>query len=93
MQGDHIKYQYEVIELLGRGSFGQVIKVFDHKHKEYVALKIIRSLKKFRTQAKVEIKLLDYMTENRGSDYNIMDIKEHFKFRRHTVKSYLSNNV
>lgn len=85
IQGDHINYQYEVIEMLGRGSFGQVIKVFDHKHKEYVALKIIRSLKKFRDQAKVEIRLLEYMTDNKGNDYNIMDLRKHFKFRRHTV--------
>lgn len=38
---DHIQYRYEVLEPLGKGSFGQCLKCFDHKNKEYVALKII----------------------------------------------------
>jgi dual specificity tyrosine-phosphorylation-regulated kinase 2/3/4 len=44
---DHIAYRYEIIETLGKGSFGQVLKCFDHKKKEYVAVKIIRSKKRF----------------------------------------------
>lgn len=38
---DHIQYRYEVLELLGKGSFGQVLKCLDHKTKEQVALKIL----------------------------------------------------
>lgn len=40
---DHIAYRYEIISVLGQGSFGQVIKVIDHKNKKYLALKIIRN--------------------------------------------------
>ena len=40
---DHIAYWYEVKDFLGKGSFGQCVKCFDHKTKEYVALKIIRN--------------------------------------------------
>ena len=43
---DHIAYRYEVVDLLGKGSFGQVVKAYDHKNKEYVALKIIRNKKR-----------------------------------------------
>ena len=43
---DHIAYRYEIIETLGKGSFGQVLKCFDHKKKEYVAVKVIRSKKR-----------------------------------------------
>jgi len=44
---DHIGYRYEVMSFLGKGSFGQALKCFDHKLKEFVALKIIRNKKKF----------------------------------------------
>lgn len=43
---DHIGYRYEILETLGKGSFGQVLKCFDHKKKEHVAVKIIRSKKR-----------------------------------------------
>lgn len=33
---DHIAYRYEVLEFLGKGSFGQALKCFDHKSNEYV---------------------------------------------------------
>lgn len=40
---DHIGFRYELIERLGSGSFGDVVKAYDHKNKEYVAVKIIKS--------------------------------------------------
>ena len=65
--------------------FGKVIKAYDHKKSEYVAIKIIRNQSKFHTQAKVEVKLLEYIKANNGSTYNIADITTHFTFRNHVV--------
>ncbi|KAJ3120195.1 Dual specificity tyrosine-phosphorylation-regulated kinase 2 [Nowakowskiella sp. JEL0407] len=58
---DHIGYRYEIVSLLGKGSFGQVVKCFDHKEKRHVALKIIRNKKRFEKQGTVEVKVLDKM--------------------------------
>ena len=54
-KGDSIAYRYEVISELGRGAFGRVFKVFDHKKKDKLALKIIKNVPKLNTQSKVEI--------------------------------------
>lgn len=56
---DHLAYRYEIIDILGKGSFGQVLHCRDHCTGESVAIKIIRNKKRFHHQALVEIKILD----------------------------------
>lgn len=83
-QGDHVAYRYEIIGLLGKGSFGQVIKAFDYKRNETVALKILRNKKRFQKQGTVEIKVLDRLRSKDPSDRsNIVKMKNCFVFRRH----------
>jgi len=45
-EGQHIAYRFEVTNGLGKGSFGQVFKCFDHKNQEFTALKILRNKKR-----------------------------------------------
>jgi dual specificity tyrosine-phosphorylation-regulated kinase 2/3/4 len=61
--GDHIIYRYEVVGMLGKGSFGQVAKVYDYKYNRMVALKIIRNKHKYHQQALIEAKLLDFLSK------------------------------
>lgn len=65
---DHIFYRYEIVQMLGKGSFGQVLKCLDHKTNEYVAVKIIRNKRRFRAQAAVEVKILVHISENDPDD-------------------------
>ena len=60
---DHIRYRYEVIDVLGKGSFGQVLQCRDHCTGEMVAIKIIRNKKRFHHQALVEIKVLENLVK------------------------------
>ena len=46
MLHDHLVYRYEILEVLGKGSFGQVVKCYDHKTDLMVAVKLIRNKKR-----------------------------------------------
>jgi dual specificity tyrosine-phosphorylation-regulated kinase 2/3/4 len=61
--GDHLAYRYEVVDVLGKGSFGQVVRCIDHKTGILVAVKIIRNKKRFHQQALVEVNILKKIRE------------------------------
>ena len=63
VEGDHLAYRYEVVDLLGKGSFGQVVRCIDHKTGILVAVKIIRNKKRFHQQALVEVNILQKLKE------------------------------
>ncbi|XP_064652736.1 dual specificity tyrosine-phosphorylation-regulated kinase 4-like isoform X2 [Lineus longissimus] len=82
--GDHLVYRYEIQEVLGKGSFGQVIKAYDHKTDALVAIKIIRNKKRFHHQALVEVKILDALRrKDKDNQYNTIHMGEYFYFRNH----------
>ena len=86
---DHLAYRYEVIEILGKGSFGQVCRCFDHRNKEFVALKIIRNKKRFHHQATVEVRILQTLVENDPDDsHNVVHMREFFPFRHHLCLTF-----
>ncbi|KAI7901912.1 uncharacterized protein BX663DRAFT_512802 [Cokeromyces recurvatus] len=81
---DHLDYRYEVLELMGKGSFGQVLKCFDHRTSQTVAVKIIRNKKRFHTQALVEVKILENLiTWDAEDKHNNVRMLGHFVFRNH----------
>lgn len=63
VNGDHLLYRYEIIDILGKGSFGQVVRCIDHKTGGLVAIKIIRNKKRFHQQALVEVDILKKLRE------------------------------
>ena len=81
---DHIAYRFEVLGTVGKGSFGQVMKCYDNKNKEMVALKIIRNKKRFHHQALVEVKVLKHLKDkDPNGTSNIIHLKDYFYFRNH----------
>jgi dual specificity tyrosine-phosphorylation-regulated kinase 2/3/4 len=84
VKNDHIAYRYEILNLLGKGSFGQVCECFDHKKKEKIALKVIKNKPKFHHQAAIEVKVLHCLREHDQEDSrNIIRMKNYFSFRNH----------
>lgn len=92
--GDHIAFRYEIIGIIGSGSFGTVVKCFDHKYKEEVAVKVIRNRKNFHKQGAVEVKVLGKLRETDQDDqYNIVKMKNSFVFRQHLVITFELLNI
>ncbi|RWS29151.1 serine/threonine-protein kinase minibrain-like protein [Leptotrombidium deliense] len=69
--GEKFLERFEIDSLIGKGSFGQVVKAYDHEEQCHVAIKIIKNKKPFLNQAQIEVKLLEMMNnyECNGSIY------------------------
>lgn len=82
--GDHISFRYEVLKVIGKGSFGQVVKCLDHKTGQNIAIKLIRNKKRFHHQAVIEVKILEHINENdRNDDKFIVRMVDYMYFRNH----------
>ncbi|XP_008543660.1 probable serine/threonine-protein kinase dyrk2 isoform X1 [Microplitis demolitor] len=88
---DHISYRYEILEVIGKGSFGQVIRALDHKTGQHIAIKIIRNKKRFHHQALIEVRILDHLRKkdlDADSQHNVIHMLEYFYFRNHLCISF-----
>ncbi|KAK9653379.1 serine/threonine protein kinase, CMGC, dual-specificity [Aspergillus fumigatus] len=82
--GDHLAYRYEVLDVLGKGSFGQVVRCIDHKTGALVAVKIIRNKKRFHQQALIEVNLLQKLKEwDPHRRHSVVNFTQSFYFRGH----------
>lgn len=82
VKGNHLWYRYEIIESLGKGAFGEVLKWFDHKEKEEVAIKILKNSSENYEQGMNEVNILKYIKDHDPDDVrNIIKLKDSFIFR------------
>jgi dual specificity tyrosine-phosphorylation-regulated kinase 2/3/4 len=81
---DHLKYRYEVLSVIGNGSFGVVYKCLDWKTKEEYAVKILRNKEKFHKQGRIEIDILKVLnaTSKKEAQF-VVEMKDSFVFRNH----------
>lgn len=81
---DHVAYRYEVLKVIGKGSFGQVVKAYDHKNHMHVALKMVRNEKRFHRQAQEEVRILEHLRkQDKDNTMNIIHMLDSFTFRNH----------
>lgn len=86
---DHVAYRYEILKVIGKGSFGQVVKAYDHKMQCHIALKIVRNEKRFHRQAAEEIRILEHLRkQDKENTMNIIHMLESFQFRNHICMTF-----
>ena len=76
--------EYEVLEFLGRGTFGQVVKCWKRHTNELVAVKISKDHPSYKKQAEIEVNILNLLMREDSEEYNFVRAIECFTHRNHT---------
>ena len=75
---------YEVLEFLGRGTFGQVVKAWKRGTSEIVAIKILKNHPSYARQGQIEVSILARLSTESADDYNFVRAYECFQHKSHT---------
>ncbi|KAL4880899.1 kinase-like domain-containing protein [Aspergillus karnatakaensis] len=76
--------RYSIIKLLGQGTFGKVVEAYDKQRKSRVAVKIIRSIQKYRDASRIELRVLSTLASNDKNNRNkCIHLRDCFDFRNH----------
>lgn len=76
--------QYEVLEFLGRGTFGQVVKCWKKGSNEIVAIKILKNHPSYARQGQIEVSILQRLSQESADEYNFVRAFECFTHKNHT---------
>ncbi|XP_042547632.1 homeodomain-interacting protein kinase 3 isoform X5 [Dipodomys spectabilis] len=79
-----IKNTYEVLDFLGRGTFGQVVKCWKRGTNEIVAIKILKNHPSYARQGQIEVSILARLSTENADEYNFVRAYECFQHRNHT---------
>lgn len=74
---------YEVLEFLGRGTFGQVVKCWKRGTNEIVAIKILKNQPSYARQGQIEISILSRLSQENADEYNFVRAFECFQHKNH----------
>ncbi|KIX07891.1 uncharacterized protein Z518_02545 [Rhinocladiella mackenziei CBS 650.93] len=76
--------RYDIIKLLGQGTFGKVVEAYDKKKRTKCAIKIIRSVQKYRDASRIELRVLSTLALNDKTNRNkCIHLRDSFDFRNH----------
>lgn len=74
----------QMVKLLGQGTFGKVVQARDREKNEFVAIKIIRSVQKYRDASRIELRVLETLKANDQKNRNrCIHLRECFDYRGH----------
>jgi dual-specificity kinase len=72
------------MKLLGQGTFGKVVQARDRKRNKLAAIKIIRSVQKYRDASRIELRVLATLKANDAENRNrCIHLRDCFDYRGH----------
>lgn len=86
--------KYVVLDLLGSGTFGQVVKCQNLANQSVVAVKVIKSKPAYLNQSLLEVKLLEFLNQN-SSSATFITLLDTFMHKEHLclVFEILASNL
>ncbi|KAL0312008.1 UNVERIFIED_CONTAM: Serine/threonine-protein kinase AFC3 [Sesamum radiatum] len=81
--GENLTPRYKILGKMGEGTFGRVLECWDRQTREYVAVKVVRSISKYRDAAMIEIDVLQHLAKNDKDDSHCVKMHSWFDYRNH----------
>lgn len=81
--GDNLTPRYKILSKMGEGTFGRVLECWDRQTRDYVAIKVVRSISKYRDAAMIEIDVLEKLAKNDKGESHCVQILTWFDYRNH----------
>ncbi|KAL7668665.1 hypothetical protein ACOME3_009359 [Neoechinorhynchus agilis] len=81
-------FKYDVLEYLGRGTFGQVVKCIRRGSSDVVAIKILKNHPSYIRQGQIEVSILNMLEREQADRCNIVKAVDIFKHRNHTCLAF-----
>lgn len=70
--------------MLGQGTFGKVVEAYDNFSNSRCAVKIIRSVQKYRDASRIELRVLSTLAKNDTTNRNrCIHLRDCFDYRSH----------
>lgn len=83
-EGSRLGDRYDLVSLLGQGTFGKVVKAKDTRHRKEVAVKIIRAVPKYRDASRIELRVLQTLRQADEHNRNrCIQLRDCFDWRGH----------
>ncbi|KAL0218319.1 hypothetical protein RCL1_009167 [Eukaryota sp. TZLM3-RCL] len=77
-------HAYQVVQMLGQGTFGQVVQCVRISDRKQFAVKVIKNKPAYYKQALMEVRILQHLlTEDNNDSFHLIRMVEHFSHLNH----------
>ena len=97
VRADVARYRYLILDVLGQGTFGQVVKCQNMRTHEIVAVKCVKNKPAYFQQSMMEVTILELLnnTWDKHDEHHLLRLKDTFIHQQHLCLTFelLSSNL